>query len=475
VSHRFQRLVTWITVATDIILINLAFALAYWVRYHLQWFRPVDEVYYTSYWTYVPIGLALTGILLASYALEGVYRPSRGRSWFDEVYAIFSGTTTGIVLMVAVFYFYQPQYHSRLIFIYALVLITVLLGLSRLAKHAILERLRRRGTGVDRVLIVGAGEVGRTVMRNLVARPELGYQVVGYVDDDPQKGSSVLGRFRGLGGLDRLPELLASGEVDEVIITLPWMYHRKILNLVAQCQQARVRVRIVPDVFQMRLTHVDVDDLNGIPLIGLRDVAISGWKLLLKRAIDVLGAVVGLVALSPLMACIALAIRLETPGSPIYRQTRIGKGGRPFTLYKFRSMYQGAEEERDRLAPLNEADGPLFKIRDDPRVTRVGRVLRRLSLDELPQLVNVLRGDMSLVGPRPPLPEEVAQYQDWHRRRLEVAPGMTGLWQVSGRSELTFDEMVMLDLYYIENWSLGLDFRIALRTIPRVILGYGAY
>jgi lipopolysaccharide/colanic/teichoic acid biosynthesis glycosyltransferase len=138
-------------------------------------------------------------------------------------------------------------------------------------------------------------------------------------------------------------------------------------------------------------------------------------------------------------------------------------------------MYQGAEEERDRLAPLNEADGPLFKIRDDPRVTRVGRVLRRLSLDELPQLVNVLRGDMSLVGPRPPLPEEVAQYQDWHRRRLEVAPGMTGLWQVSGRSELTFDEMVMLDLYYIENWSLGLDFRIALRTIPRVILGYGAY
>ncbi|MGC8837737.1 MAG: undecaprenyl-phosphate glucose phosphotransferase [Anaerolineae bacterium] len=474
-SRRFQRLITWITVVTDAILINLAFALAYWVRYDLQWFRPVDEVYYTPYWTYIPISLALTGILLASYGLEGVYRPSRGRSWFDEVYTIFSGTTTGIVLMVAVFYFYQPQYHSRLIFIYALVLITTLLGLSRLVKHSLLDRFRRRGVGVDRVLIVGAGEVGRTVMRNLVARPELGYQVVGYVDDDPQKGSSALGRFPGLGGLDRLPELLASGEVDEVIITLPWMYHRKILNLVAQCQRAKVRVRIVPDVFQMRLTHVDVDDLSGIPLIGLRDVAISGWKLFLKRAIDVVGAVVGLIVLSPLMACIALAIRLETPGSPIYRQTRIGRGGRPFTLYKFRSMYEGAEEERDRLAPLNEADGPLFKIRDDPRVTRVGRVLRRLSLDELPQLYNVLRGEMSLVGPRPPLPEEVAQYQDWHKRRLEVAPGMTGLWQVSGRSELTFDEMVMLDLYYIENWSLGLDFRIALRTIPRVILGYGAY
>ena len=472
---RFQRTVTGIVVATDVMGINLAFALAYWVRYHLQWFKPVDDVHYTTYRTYIPIALVLTLILLISYNLEGVYRPSRGRSWFDEVYSIFSGTTTGIAVMVAVFYFYQPQYHSRLIFIYALVLITALLGLSRLVKGVVLDRLRRRGIGVDRVLIVGAGEVGRMVMRNLVARPEFGYTVLGFVDDDPQKGRSTLGRFQGLGGLEHLPDLLSKGEVDEVIITLPWMYHRKILALVAQCQRARVRSRIVPDLFQMRLTQVDIDDLGGIPLIGFRDVAISGWKQVVKRGVDVVGALVLLVVLAPFLGLIALAIRLETPGSPIYCQARVGKGGREFTLYKFRSMYEGAEEERDRLVPLNEADGPLFKIREDPRVTRVGRLLRRASLDELPQLFNVLRGDMSLIGPRPPLPSEVAQYQDWHRKRLEVAPGMTGLWQVSGRSELTFDEMVMLDLYYIENWSLGLDLRIVLRTIPRVILGYGAY
>jgi len=475
VSGRFQRTVTWILVVTDVLLINVAFALAYWIRYDLQWFKPVDEIYYTPYQTYIPISLVLTVILLISYSLEGVYRPSRGRSWFDELFTIFSGTTTCIVIMFAASYFYQPQFHSRAIFIYALVLITALLGLSRLVKNMVLGRLRRQGVGVDRVLIVGAGEVGRTVMRNLVARPELGYEVVGFVDDDPQKAQSTLGRFKGIGGLDSLPDLLLSGEFDEVIITLPWMYHRKILSMVAQCQRARVRVRIVPDLFQMRLTHVDIDDLSGIPLIGFRGIAISGWKRVMKRVIDVVGALVGLLLLSPFLVLIALAIRLETPGSPIHRQARIGKGGKEFTFYKFRSMYEGAEEVQEQLIPLNEADGPIFKIRDDPRVTHVGRFLRRPSLDELPQFYNVLRGDMSLIGPRPPLPGEVEQYQEWHQKRLEVSPGLTGLWQVSGRSELTFDEGVMLDLYYIENWSLGLDFRIVLRTIPRVILGNGAY
>jgi len=231
----------------------------------------------------------------------------------------------------------------------------------------------------------------------------------------------------------------------------------------------------VPDLFQLRLGSVDVDDLNGIPLIGFRDIAISGWKRWVKRTIDVVTALVALVVLSPVLALVGLAIVLESPGSPIFRQVRIGKGETPFVLYKFRSMHRAAQEQKQQLAALNEADGPLFKIKDDPRVTAVGRFLRRTSLDELPQLVNVLRGEMSIIGPRPPLPEEVEQYQDWHKKRLQISPGLTGLWQVSGRSELTFDEMVMLDLFYIENWSLGLDLRIALRTIPKVLLGDGAY
>jgi exopolysaccharide biosynthesis polyprenyl glycosylphosphotransferase len=223
------------------------------------------------------------------------------------------------------------------------------------------------------------------------------------------------------------------------------------------------------------LSQVDVEDLGGVPLVGVREVSISRLALLIKRATDVVGALLGITLGAPLLGIIALAIRLESPGPVIFTQGRVGLGGRLFRMVKFRSMHVGAEAEQEALANLNEADGPIFKIHDDPRLTRVGRFLRRTSLDELPQLVNVLRGEMSLVGPRPPLPSEVERYQEWHRKRLEAPPGMTGLWQVSGRSRLSFDEMVLLDIYYIENWSPWLDFKILVRTIPTALSGEGAY
>jgi exopolysaccharide biosynthesis polyprenyl glycosylphosphotransferase len=225
----------------------------------------------------------------------------------------------------------------------------------------------------------------------------------------------------------------------------------------------------------MTLAQMHVEEVAGIPMIGVKEMSISGLNQVIKRAIDMVMAFLGLVLAAPLMGLIALMIKLESPGPVLFKQERVGKNGQMFTLYKFRSMVENAEEQQDALRGLNEADGPLFKIKSDPRTTYIGRWLRRLSLDELPQLYNVLRGEMSLIGPRPPLATEVAQYQEWHKRRLEVSPGMTGLWQVSGRSELSFDEMALLDIYYVENWSLGLDTKILLQTIPKVILGNGAY
>jgi len=295
------------------------------------------------------------------------------------------------------------------------------------------------------------------------------------VDDNPDKGRADIGRVKGLGGLDKLAEIVDCEAVDQVLITLPWMYHRKIMGIVHECQRKRVEARIVPDMFQMSLSQVDVDDLGGIPLIGVRKTIIGRGQRVLKRLMDVMFATLGGFLALPLMGVIALAIKLDSPGPAVFRQLRVGKSGRQFWCYKFRSMRQGAEDERERLQAFNEADGPLFKIRDDPRRTRVGRWLRRTSLDELPQLYNVLRGEMSLVGPRPPLPEEVARYEAWQMRRLEVAPGMTGLWQVSGRSNLSFDEQCLLDIYYIENWSPFLDITILLRTVPKVFMGDGAY
>jgi exopolysaccharide biosynthesis polyprenyl glycosylphosphotransferase len=260
-----------------------------------------------------------------------------------------------------------------------------------------------------------------------------------------------------------------------VIVTLPWTAREKIVELVDVCGAFDVRVRIVPDLFQLSLNRVDGESLNGIPLIAVRAPTIRGWRFRAKRAMDVAFTSVLLALTAPLMAVTALAILIDSRGPVLYRQLRVGRNGHVFTLFKFRSMRIDADVVREGLSHHNEATGPIFKMRRDPRVTRVGRVIRRLSLDELPQLWNVLRGDMSLVGPRPPMPGEVEEYQEWHHRRLEVAPGMTGLWQVSGRSKLTFDEMVMLDLFYAENWSLFLDLKILMRTVPTVLMGVGAY
>jgi len=436
----------------------------------------VDQAFRVPYQAFIPISLALTAELLGIYRLGGVYHQPRGASWFDEFYRIATGTATGIILVVfAIVIFFRPLFYSRLIFFYAGTLIVLLLGASRLAKRVALRQLRKRGLGVDRVLIVGAGEVGRTVMRNIVAQPGLGYHIVGFVDDDPEKGSTDIGRFRALGETTNIPRLVKELAIDEVILTLPWMYHRKIVSIIAQCERHHVSVRIVPDLFQMTLSHLHTVDLGGIPMIGVQEIAISRGRTLLKRVMDVVISLVGLVVLLPFLLLIALAIRLDSPGPVIFRQIRVGKGERLFAMYKFRSMREKAEEEQEQLMDQNEASGPLFKIKNDPRVTGVGRVLRRASLDELPQLLNVLRGHMSIVGPRPAPPSEVQRYQPWHKRRLEVSPGITGLWQVSGRSQLTFDEMVLLDLYYIENWSPGLDIQIMFRTIPQFIFGDGAY
>jgi exopolysaccharide biosynthesis polyprenyl glycosylphosphotransferase len=468
----------WFNIAigvADVVLINIAVALAYYIRYELQWFRAVDPAFNQPFHAYIPFAVVLTALLIVTFRLEGVYQSRRGGSWFDELYAIINGTTTGIVIMVVIVFIYQPLVYSRLLFFQAGVLIIALLGFSRLVKRQIMGRLRKRGWGTSRVLIVGAGELGRAVMRNIVAHPEFGYDVVGFVDDDPQKGETDIGRFKGLGGVENLPSLITDLKVNEVVITLPWQYHRKILSIVTQCEREQVRPRIVPDFFQIALSRMHIDDLGGIPLISIKDVSFGGWGRVLKRALDFTISLVGLIVLAPLMGLAALAIKLDSPGPILFPQVRLGKGGEPFTVYKFRSMHPGAEEKLPQLAELNEANGPIFKIRADPRLTVVGKILRRTSVDELPQLYNVLRGEMSLIGPRPPLPEEVEQYREWHKRRLEVSPGMTGLWQVSGRSELTFDEMALLDIFYVEEWTLALDLKIFLKTIPTVIFGRGAY
>ncbi len=470
-----QKAATIFWVLVDIFLINVAFVLAYWVRYDLQLFRAVDPAFDTPYEVYLPFVGLFTLLLILVYRQQGVYRLRRHISWFDEFYAIASGTATGTIILIVGIFLYRPAFYSRVIFLYAGVFTLILLGLSRLIKVILLRQMRRRGIGTERVLIVGAGEVARAVMRAVVANPEYGFHIIGFLDDNSILGETDIGRFKALGSIDNLVDVVREHKIDEVIITLPWQYHRKIVTIMAHCERENIRARIVPDLFQMTINRMNVEELAGIPMIGVKEVSISGLNQVVKRSLDVACSALVLFLAAPLMALIALMIKLESPGPVLFRQERVGRNGRCFEVYKFRSMVERADEQKSALLHLNEAAGPLFKIRHDPRMTRVGKWLRKLSLDELPQFYNVLRGEMSLIGPRPPLPKEVEQYQEWHKRRLEVAPGITGLSQISGRSELTFDETALLDIYYVENWSLALDTKILLQTIPRVIFGNGAY
>ncbi len=463
-------------VASDILLINVAIALAWYVRYELEWTIPFSEGFFPQpYSAYIPLAIVMTSVCVAIYRIQGLYFPVRGRSFWDEVYLLVNGTITATLIVMALTFVVRPLVYSRAVYLYAGFFTIGLLGCARAALRMMKGRMRKRGIGVDRVLIVGAGEVGRALMRNIVALPDLGYQVVGFMDDHHERGHTDIGRFKALGETDKLPCVLKELAVDEVIITLPWKAREKIIAIMELCQRMGIAAQVVPDLFQLTLSRVTIDDVGGVPLIGMREPRIGVWNMVVKRTIDLIGGLVLIILLAPLLILIAILIRLDSPGPIIFRQKRLGREGRPFITYKFRTMREGAEEEQTQLLDMNEAHGPLFKIRNDPRHTRLGRWLRRMSIDELPQLWNVIKGEMSLVGPRPPVVSEVAHYQDWHHQRFQVSPGMTGLWQVSGRSELPFDEMCMLDIYYIENWSPWLDFWIMLRTIPTVLLARGAY
>jgi len=472
-DHTLPTLLNLLLALADLLALNLAFVAAYLLRYTLQVGGEIPGEFDVSYPDYVPIQAAMTAIMVVSYLLKGLYRLPSGVSWIDELSAVLSATSIGVMVLFAMVSMTRYPASSRALFIYFWLLSVLAVGLSRLLMRLLRATLRRRGVVVKRVVVVGCNNaLGRRVMHGIATERSAASRVIGFVDLEP---CADFGRFRFLGIVRELPRLVGELSLDEIVIALPAASHDQMLRIMDLCRRKGVGFKVVPDLYQMRLNRVDVDSINGIPLIAVSESQIRGWNLVIKRVLDVAVSIVVLTLLSPALGLIALIIKLDSPGPVLFRQVRIGRDGKSFALYKFRSMRQDAEKQLDELLCLNEATGPLFKIRDDPRMTRVGRFLRRTSLDEFPQFINVFRGEMSLVGPRPPLPQEVEHYEEWHMRRLEAPPGLTCLWQVSGRSEIPFDEMVMLDIYYIENWSLGLDLGILLRTIPAVLSGGGAF
>ena len=493
-NHVWGRRWRWtlhaVLLLTDLVMIYPAFAIAYWMRYWANWpeplewiVQPVNESFFVRFDVFGPMIRGLIVVLFVLFEMKGLYRLRRSAGLLDYAGIIISSTTTGIALLILATTLLSNALNSRLIFAFAGFNIVVLLCLWRMLLLLFRRWCWANGIGQERVLVVGGTGSGQQVMAGIAAQPHLGFFLVGYLDDTTNDiATSTLdppapnqGRFRRLGSVEDLDQTVDSYQVDQVIVALPFWEHGRLPNLVQQCEELSVEYRVAPDLYQLSFDRVDILQISGVPLIGLKELSLRGWNLAFKRAIDVATVALTAPITLPLCFVLALLIRLDSHGSPIFAQARVGKGGKPFRCYKFRTMVLDAEERKAELASLNEADGPLFKIRNDPRITRVGRFLRRTSLDELPQLCNVLLGNMSLVGPRPALPDEVAAYEPWHRRRLEVTPGITGLWQVLGRSNTSWDEMVRLDIYYAENWTPMMDLRILLQTIPAVLAGRGAY
>lgn len=485
VGHRaLAGIPPWVTMigrmASDAAVVYIAFRVAYWLRYtqHLGGEVPSFAQQPLSFFSGKIVLLMVLVVLMLQ--VRGLYRLPRWTTLLDEAMHIVNAVTTATAIVV-LYAFLQRFYPSRLIFIYAWVLTIALLVLKRLVVRVVRERFWLRGVGVDRVLVVGAGRAGQRLMQWLLGQPQLGYQVVGFVDDTPPPDNWAIATHRRvirpehLGVSADIRSIVRAQRVDEVIIALPPTAHAQMMWIMDQCRAEDVEFKLVPDLFELAMDRVDIHEVAGLPLIGLKPAKIAGWNYWVKRSMDIALSSLVLIACSWLMAIIALAIRLDSSGPVLFRQERVGRNGRLFTCFKFRTMVRDAESLTEYLENEYGVDSRLVKVKDDPRRTRTGRVLRKFSLDELPQFVNVLLGEMSIVGPRPPVPAEVAKYDDWHHGRLLVTPGMTGLWQVSGRSNLTFDEMVRLDLYYAEHWSPWLDVKIMLRTVPAVLLGRGAY
>ncbi|KPL24441.1 MAG: hypothetical protein AMJ93_02300 [Anaerolineae bacterium SM23_84] len=463
-----QRTRNWIlhvvTVVMDAAMIAAAFYAGYSLRRITAYPRPLNPRPYRYYAGMMVIDVAT---ILGTFFLYRLYQFGRGFSRIDKFYSIAAAVSFGTVASVGLtsFIYKNELDYPRAMVIYAWILGILFVAMGRVLTDYL--HTRYRVAHPTRVLIVGGGDVGRMILQKITQSPRLGYEPVGFADDTP--GRKQVAGLPVLGPTSHVAFLIREHDVEEVIVGLPEASHAEVLDLISQSDREQATVRVFPDVFQIIASDISIDDLNGLPLLTIRDAALRGWRLGLKRAMDVVIGAVTVILLSPVMLFIALLVKLDSPGPVFYAQERMGLDARPFQMLKFRSMRADAEQET----------GPVWTTKDDPRRTRVGAFIRRHSLDELPQFINVLVGDMSLVGPRPERPVFVEQFRRVVPRYMErhkEKAGITGWAQVNGlRGDTSIIERTKYDLWYIENWSLLLDIKIIIRTVLGIFRDEEAY
>jgi exopolysaccharide biosynthesis polyprenyl glycosylphosphotransferase len=474
------RLVARIIFGVDLVLTSVAFFAAFFLRDLVlpavaphQF--PTGIYPLADYMRIYPVILIIFSFLLFSY---NSYHSHRTVPLVKEALTTFRVVIVGNVLLATLAYLLPLRQLSRAWFILFAVIAAVLLLAEKILVRVLARWVRSKGLNYRTVVIVGTGRRATDIARMIASHKYWGYKILGFVSDG-HRLSNGWARYRVFGNVPDLKRILETDAIGEPIDEIVFAVTRKKLDEMKQiflmCEELGIRTRVAMNFIQNRVARLEIEELEGVPFLTFTTTPSSETQLAFKRALDIAVSLVLLVLTVPVLAIASIAIRLSSPGSIVFKQKRIGLNGRVFTLYKFRTMIEDAHARREEVAHLNEMSGPAFKMKMDPRVTPVGRWLRRFSLDEIPQLWNVLKGDMSLVGPRPPVPEEVASYHRWHRRRLSMKPGLTCLWQVSGRNEIQdFDRWMKLDLQYIDNWSPSLDMKILLRTIPAVLSGKGA-
>lgn len=457
------------TTIIDFLLTIASFTFAYWLHYRST---PETAVNLWNHFALLPFIISIWSIFLNRF---GAYRSLRMTTMYDYALAVCKAVIAGLVLLFTVLFMLNIQYVSRqVVAIFALVNVTLLVGV-RIGNMLYFRRSLKQGEKFHQVLIIGTGNRAQRLARELRDHTEWGIKIIGYLDPDHTRTGMQLDGATVLGDVNAITEILKDHVIDEVILATPRAMIPDVDRIAQSCEEEGVTLRMMADVFEVHVARMRLVELGSIPLLTLEAVAQDEWTLTVKRMIDLTAALLMMPVLLPLMAVIAIAVKLDSKGPALFVQERVGLNKRRFPMFKFRTMCVGSEAMLKDIEHLNEAEGPIFKIKNDPRITRVGKFLRKSSLDEVPQILNIVRGEMSFVGPRPMSVRDVDLFdRGIQRKRFSVKPGITCLWQVSGRSELPFSKWLELDLEYIKNWSLTLDLKILLKTIPVVLKGTGA-
>jgi exopolysaccharide biosynthesis polyprenyl glycosylphosphotransferase len=464
VKLRKRVAMTW-----DIISVLIAFMLAYQTRSLIE---PLLDIRYHA-WILLVVFPVWFGLLVQF----DLYRSIPVRTNREILTSVFLVHVIGGIIVAAFLFLFEPQGYSRGLFLNFIVFSALIFSTQKLVLKFIYRNRMKNGQLFRHVLVVGTGEKSRNFVRLLRQHEDWGLKVAGVLSMEERENREEFNDSRIIGDLDDLVEICTKITVDEVVFCPEGDSRRNMEESISRLEEMGTKVRMVLDSIELPFARMELDIFHGeLPILTLHHNRHKEEWLLIKRCMDIAGGIVGMAILAILLPFIALAIKLESRGPIFFGQDRVGANGRIFRCWKFRTMLADAEMRKKDLTHMNEMNGAVFKIRDDPRVTRLGRFLRRVSLDEWPQFWNVLHGEMSLVGARPPTPDEVERYEHWHRKRISTKPGLTGLWQVSGRNQVRdFDEIARLDIKYIENWSLWLDIKILFKTIFTMFSGHGAY